>query len=173
VARSRSAARRASETEHAVRHLIAEIDDLRKLNRSTAERACVYLDLVQRVGWKPAHLLDMQAALRRDLLWVESRLRTVRGRAKALRRRLAARAKRDPASRDSVLKHMATLVVRERVLVLRRLLLRQIADAFAWLVLRLDARLILPLYREQTHQLPRGEGPRRPGGARAPCDALG
>ncbi len=158
VARSRSAARRASETEHAVRHLIAEIDDLRKLNRSTAEHACVYLDLVQRVGWKPAHLLDMQAALRRDLLWVESRLRTVRGRAKALRRRLAARAKRDPASRDSVLKHMATLVVRERVLVLRRLLLRQIADAFAWLVLRLDARLILPLYREQTHQLPRGEG---------------
>src|SRR5438128_3530801 len=144
--------------EHATRRLTAEIDDLRKLNRSTAVHACAYLDLVRRVRWKPAHLLDMQAALRRDLLWVESRLRTVRGRAKDLRRRLTARAKHVPGSRDSVLKHVETLRVRERVLVLRRLLLRQIADAFAWLVLRLDARLILPLYREQTHQLPRGAG---------------
>ena len=80
------------------------------------------------------------------------------GRAKDLRRRLTARAKHVPGSRDSVLKRVETLRVRERVLVLRRLLLRQIADAFAWLVLRLDARLILPLYREQTHQLPRGAG---------------
>src|SRR5438128_8988218 len=64
--------------EHATRRLTAEIDDLRKLNRSTGVHACTYLDLVRRVGWKPAHLLDMQAALRRDLLWVESRLRTVR-----------------------------------------------------------------------------------------------
>src|SRR6266540_2039348 len=152
------AVRRASEREHAVRRLSAQIDDLRKLNRSTSEHACAYLDLVQRAGWKPADVSDMQSALRRDLLWVESRLRTVRGRGKVLRRRLAARANRVPASRDAVLQHMEMLGVRERVLVLRRLLLRQIADAFAWLVLRMDARLILPLYREQTHQLPRGEG---------------
>src|SRR2546426_2891698 len=133
---TRPAVRRASETEHAVRRLTAEIDDLRKLNRSTAEHACAYLDLVQRTGWKPADLLQMQTALRRDLLWVESRLRIVRGRAKSLRRRLAACAKRTPASRDSVVQHMEMLGVRDRVLVLRRLLLRQIADAFAGLVLR-------------------------------------
>ena len=96
--------RRASEMEHATRRLTAEIDDLRKLNRSTAVHACAYLDLVRRVRWKPAHLLDMQAALRRDLLWVESRLRTVRGRAKDLRRRLTARAKHVPGSRDSVIR---------------------------------------------------------------------
>jgi len=47
---------------------------------------------------------------------------------------------------------------RDRALTLRRLLLRQIADAFVWHVLRLDARVILPLYREQTHSLPRREG---------------
>jgi hypothetical protein len=141
-----------------MRRLTAEIDGMRRLNRSTAEHGCAYLDLVQHAGWKPADLLDMQTALRRDLLWVESRLHTVRSRTTVLRRLLAACVRRAPPSRDAMLQHLEARRVRERVLVLRRLLLRQIADAFAWIVLRLEARLIFPLYREQTHQLPRAEG---------------
>lgn len=149
---------RASTREHAVRHLQADIEKIRQDNRSTAQLACAYMDLVQRTGLKPADLLDMQTGLRRDLLWVEDRLRTTRARAKELRRRLVARMKSGRASRDAVLEHMAALRTRDKVLVLRRMILRQVADAFAWVVLRQDARLILPLYREQTHQLPRGEG---------------
>ncbi len=66
--------------------------------------------------------------------------------------------KRDIASRESVEQHVDALQARERALVLGRHLLRQVADAFAWVVLRQDARVILPLYREQTHELPRREG---------------
>ncbi len=141
-----------------MRHLQADIEKIRRDNRSTAGLACAYMDLVQRTGLKPAGLLDMQTGLRRDLLWVEDRLRTTRARAKELRRRLVARMKSGRAFRDAVLEHMAALRTRDKVLVLRRMILRQVADAFAWVVLRQDARLILPLYREQTHQLPRGEG---------------
>lgn len=141
-----------------MQHLTAEIRSLREMNRSTARQACAYLDLVQGTGWKPADLLAMQTALRRDLLAVEHRLRTVRGRAKGLGRRLAAFAKRVPGAGRVVGQHLGLLQERERALVLRRLLFRQIADAFAWLVLRLNARLIFPLYRKRTHHLPRKEG---------------
>jgi len=141
-----------------VRRLNAEIDDIREQNRSSAQLTCAFVDLVWPRGLRPADLQAAQTGLRKDLLYVESRLRKVRARSKDVQRRLWARAKGGHVSRDAVREHVEALAVRERVLVLRRLLLRQIADAFAWLVLRQDARLILPLYREQTHQLPRAEG---------------
>jgi len=141
-----------------VRRLKAEIDDIREQSRSSAQLTCALVDLAWRRGFRPADLQAAQTGLRKDLLYVESRLRTVRGRSKDVQRRLWARAKGGHGSRDAVREHVEALAERERVLVLRRLLLRQIADAFAWLVLRQDARLILPLHREQTHQLPRAEG---------------
>ncbi len=141
-----------------MRRLAVEIEDHRKLNRSTAAQACAYLDLARRTSFTPADLLQMQTALRRDLPWVESRLSSVRDRNAGRGPRLAARAKGGPDAGRAVGRHIEALQERERALMLRRLLLRQIADAFVWHVLRLDARVILPLYREQTHWLPRREG---------------
>src|SRR2546427_12083411 len=106
----------------------------------------------------------MQTALRRDLLQVESRLIALRDRPAGRGRRLSARAKGGPDAGRAVGRHIEMLQERDRALTLRRLLLRQIADDFVWHVLRLDARVILPLYREQTHSLPRREGPGRAAG---------
>jgi hypothetical protein len=126
-----------------------EVDRLRKLNRETATMACGYFDAVLRAGLTPARLSDPQNGLRKDLLAVESQLREVGGSLK----RLQGGARRT-AAQQAIVEHKALL----KVLTLRRRLLRQIADGFAWIVLRHDSRLILPLYQEQPHHLPQGPG---------------
>ncbi len=74
-----------------VRRLTEEINETRQRNRRSAELTCELLDLVRRLGLRPADLQGAQTGLRKDLLYVESRLRAVRRRSKDVQRRLWAR----------------------------------------------------------------------------------
>lgn len=141
-----------------MRRLATEIEEIHQGNRRTAEYGCAVMDEVRRSGLTPAILRDAQDGLRRDLLGTENQLREARRHAMGEKHRLSTSAKSDSTSREAALKHTQLLDARERALVMRRRMLRQIADGFAWLVLDQDPRLIIPLFEEQTHQLPPREG---------------
>lgn len=102
-------------------------------------------------SFTPADLLVEQTALRRDLIGTEAEIRRVATRLRTYRHP-DNRKKREFKETEQALKDL------EHVLKLRRSILRQAGDAYAWVVLGGNPRLMLPLFKEQTHVLPEREG---------------
>jgi len=119
-----------------------------------AEVGCGHVDTLRRVGLRPDGLEAAQDPLRRKMVWVESEMRELRAQRRA---RLTAKAQSglqaSPRGSGSAAERD---LARRRVelLELQRSILRQLADGYAWIVLREDPRVIFPLYAPQTHQLP-------------------
>src|ERR1051326_6163563 len=129
-------------------------DELRKIkaaNRDIAGLACFIADL------DPADFTAEVAHVhhdwvRRQRLWAEYRLRTIRARGSSRKKRL--KGFTGPA-RGIVNRVLAE---RERQLGSQVRILQQIGDTIAWRALRGDARLFAALYAPRPHQLPLGTG---------------
>lgn len=136
--------------------LRAEIDAIRDDTVRTAEAGCELADLG--IGWvTPDRLQSAQDGLRGQIKWVEARLRETRAGTRPVfpspidgenRARYGERRE----------EHRRLLALRDDQLRLQRLVLRQIGDTHAWIVLCQDPRVIQPLHSEQTAHLPDGVG---------------
>ncbi len=133
------------------------IEAVRQTNRETANSSCAMFDSVGR-ALSPSHLQGAQDGLRRQLLWVEDAIRSLRWRNGRRAMRWQRVLAQDPKNRGLQKKHQALLSTRLIVLQTQRRILRQIGDGLAWLILGEDPRLLALLYGERTHMLPQGLG---------------
>jgi hypothetical protein len=140
------------------RRVAARVDEVKRETKRSADLTCALTDQLRGRGLTPALLDDIQTGLRRQTLWVEERLRALRRRKAGRARRLKHRARAKPELKAKVVEHRAVIHRLEQELHLQRSVLRQAADSFAWLVLREEPRLIVPLFAPQSHQLPQGLG---------------
>ncbi|MBI3892751.1 MAG: hypothetical protein HY303_14610 [Candidatus Wallbacteria bacterium] len=140
------------------RRLEAQLASVNDHTERAAELGCAHADMLRRSGLSPATLDEVQTALRRQMLWVEKRVRELRRRKAGRSKRIKDRVRREPLLADLARRHRDLVKQLEGALQLQRAVLRQTADSYAWLALGEDPLVILPLYVRQTHQLPQGLG---------------
>jgi len=131
--------------------LAAEVKKITEANRDIASLACHIGDL-RSAAFTPERAHEHQDWVRRQRLWAEHRLRTVRARIALRKKRL----KRFTGPTRGIANNV--LAERERQLEIQVRILQQIGDTIAWRVLRADARLLAALYAPRTHHLPLGTG---------------
>jgi hypothetical protein len=137
-----------------MRRLAVQVDRLIETNRVIAQRVCQTADALTR-GVTPHVLGEIASALWADLTATELRLSVLDERArrrKAVLRR--PRFARNKAFRSVRAQHIALLARRQDQLRERRNLVRQMGDTCAWLTLRCEPAIIVPLYSKKTHTLP-------------------
>lgn len=123
-----------------------------------AVTGCAAIDLLLRKV-TPADLQKFQEYLASELLSAESRLSVLTVRKGRRSERIRALIRRAPELRTRLHQHRTALITREKLLRDRCGVLRQLGDACAWIVLRGDPRLLVPLYgAERSHRLPTGLG---------------
>lgn len=122
--------------------------------RRTGELISKHADLIIRNGIEPPTLLDAQDGIRKQLKWVEDRLRSLRSRATKRDARIGVRVNRHPALKEIRARHGSLLREQVRLLERQRLVLRVAGDAYAWLVLGQNPRILVPLYKDGEHELP-------------------
>jgi hypothetical protein len=136
-----------------MQRIAEQIRQIEERNVDIARAGCEAVDRLAK-DLTPARLNSYQESLRQTLLWVEKKLRQLEARRKERGPRRRARMARIPSLGRGWNDHREALQVRERALNNSRAILRQVGDAFAWLVLRADPSLIAPLSVVRNHHLP-------------------
>ena len=131
--------------------LADEIRKIKAANRDIAGLACHIGDLPL-ADFTPHIAHQHQDWVRRQRLWTEHRLRTVRARNTLRKKRL----KRFTGPSRGIVNQV--FAERQRQLEIQVRILQQIGDTIAWRVLRGDARLFAALYAPRPHHLPLGTG---------------
>ena len=136
-----------------------EIGRLSSQIDQTARGAVAVAERVRRAT-TPELIQTAQDGIRGTLLWVESRIRLCQHRRRVRRVRLkrAVRHRSAHWKHDVYQPHLAALQRRDALLARLRSVLKQAADSLAWVVLREDQRIILPMFVKRTHHLPEGIG---------------
>ncbi len=135
-----------------------ETERLHTEAREIARLACEHADALRQRRITPAELDDMQTGVRRNLLFVEGRMKTLverrRTRSNRIKRRFGTRS----GFGTAIGGHLAALRERDAELELQRNLLRQAGDTLAWLALDREPDVIAPLYSPASNRLPREIG---------------
>ncbi len=137
--------------------LTAENDRLRADNTRMATLTVTMVDKL-RTGVTPMLLQGFQDGLRQDLLWTESRIRAVSNRRTQRGKRTKRRFGHHEWWPECAQQLFDAWRARENRLNTRRMILRQAGDAMAWIVLREDPDVLIPLYAPRTHHLNPGIG---------------
>lgn len=135
------------------REVLAILD---RQNRELAERGCELVDLFRRQR-KPAVLQELQEQLWCALTHAEDEIQRLGER--ETRRKARSRGVRlGPAKARLRERRLNVIQRRRQFFEERRMILRHLGDACAWMVLRESTRFVAPLHEERSHRLPRGHG---------------
>lgn len=141
-----------------MKRLNAEIERIQRRIVEHATASCEVVDALSTHTVTPAEFNNLQRGLRQSLLFVESRLESLRHRI----RRRGGFLKRACGSRDGFGRFLGeyqdALRGRERELERERRLIRQSGDVLAWIALDSEPNIIAPLFDDATHMLPKGLG---------------
>src|SRR5215216_1033956 len=132
-----------------MKRLRAIIEEIRNGNREVALLCCMMIDDLRK-DLTPAKLECVQEGLQVGLYAVEAEIRTFTARKRRRTERLRQRCGRNKKLWRLREIHDRLLEVREELLERQRRIFLQAGDACAWLVLRAEPRLILPLYSSAT-----------------------
>jgi hypothetical protein len=134
--------------------LLHRLEALQKEKRESARLGCLHIEHLRR-NLRPEVLDQLQHGLRMGTLDIEARIREWEDR--RLRRAAAIRRFRKRyGGSPKIGEHLTIVEIYAEELAHLRLLLRQLGDACAWTVLRLEPRLIAPLFARRTHRLTAG-----------------
>lgn len=126
-------------------------------NREVAQVLCRALEAFrERPSSKLFELL--QDEIRSAQMWCEDEARRLGGLIDRRRARFKRIIGEDSECGRRLAEHTAKARERERIVEQRRLMLRQMGDALAWVVLGGNHRVIASNYAPQTHQIPREQG---------------
>lgn len=129
-----------------------QIAHLEQRNREIAATAVAAVDAFRRRP-DPMMLQAIQDEVRDGLLWAEERLRSNAARVKTWRRIKGRRFKWILNCERRRNERRSLFEIRDGLLERQRSILRQIADACAWVVLGYDTRLMTVLHSERSHHL--------------------
>jgi hypothetical protein len=131
-----------------------ELACVTRRNEEIAQGGCFALEQL-RASCTPPILQEIQDEIRSGIRYTMDRLKKIRSRKKHRSERIAARVRRNPGLRRKLNDHHDVLRARENALRHQQQILLQIGDACAWIVLRYNHRIIVPLADpEQNHRLP-------------------
>lgn len=135
---------------------MSRLGDLQKEKRETADAGCRVSEHFRR-NMRPDLFEQLQYNIRIDLLNVEERICAWEDR-RARRKRAIDRFRKRYGPSKAIGEHLRAVELYADELRALRSIFRQIGDAFAWLLLRTDPRIIAPLFAERTHHLTPGRG---------------
>jgi len=138
----------------AIQRVLAGVRDA---NAELAESAVLTADLIL-PSLTPEQLMGLQDALRRQIVSAERRLTAQRKRRGRRGEALRGLHRGTPEQRKARAAHLLAIEVRDEELRWQRQLLRQVGDAVAWSVLKMEHDLVAPLWAENKSFLPEGIG---------------
>lgn len=137
-----------------MKRLSHRLGELQREKQEAARLGCLVVENLRR-NLKPELLDELQHGLRMGILDIEERIRAWSDRRQ--RRAAMIRRFRNRYGHSALIgKHLEYVELYEHELAALRLIIRQIGDATAWIVLKTEPRIIAPLFAKRTHHLTRG-----------------